>query len=364
MTALALDDRPLVAIYRAPLFNASETFVQAQAASLVRYQPLIVGRQDKGNVIPELRGRTMVGRNPVELLRALRPVLVHAHFGTDGVAALPIARSLGVPLITTLHGYEIGRSRLGMALSGRLSWQRYALFQGRLARAGDLFLAVSDSIRSAAIARGFREERIVTHYVGVDLHRFDGPSDPEPGLILHVGRLVEKKGTADLIDAFARLRPGARLVILGDGPLRAPLERRAAGLRVEFLGSRPPEEVARWMRRAWLLAAPSVTAKDGDREGLPTVVVEAAAAGLPVVGTRHSGIPEAVLDGSSGLLVEEGDVAALAGALETLLGSAELRGSMALAARALAEERFDLARQTAILEQHYDRLVSARRGRF
>jgi colanic acid/amylovoran biosynthesis glycosyltransferase len=363
MTALALDERPLVAIYRAPLFNASETFVQAQAASLVRYQPLIVGREDKGNVIPALRGRTVIGGNPVRRLRPLAPVLVHAHFGTDGLAALPIARSLGVPLVTTLHGHEIGRSRLGMALSGRLSWQRYALFQRRLARAGDLFLAVSDAIRSAAIARGFPEERIVTHHIGVDLGRFGGASAPEPGLILNVGRLVEKKGTADLIDAFARLRPGARLVIIGDGPLRPALERRAAGLRVEFLGSRPADEVARWMRLAWLLAAPSVTAKDGDCEGLPTVVVEAAAAGLPVLGTRHSGIPEAVVDGRSGLLVGEGDVAALAAALQELLGSAEMRGRMAVVARALAEQRFDLARQSAILEQHYDRLVSARRGR-
>jgi colanic acid/amylovoran biosynthesis glycosyltransferase len=114
------------------------------------------------------------------------------------------------------------------------------------------------------------------------------------------------------------------------------------------------------MGRAWLLAVPSVTAADGDREGLPTVAVEAAAAGLPVVGTRHSGIPEAVIDGRSGFLVAEGDVPALGDRLDALLGSADLRRRMSAEARALAEERFDLARQTRILERHYDRLLTAR----
>jgi glycosyltransferase involved in cell wall biosynthesis len=355
-----IDSRPLVAIYRAPLFNPSETFIQAQAASLSKYRPLIVGREDKGNVIAELRGRTMIGRNLVERLRPLRPALVHAHFGIDGVAALPIARALGVPLVTTLHGHEIGRSRLSMALSGRLSWQLYALLQPRLAREGALFLAVSDAIRREAIARGFPEERTVTHRIGVDLRLFPAAGEPQPGLVLHVGRLVEKKGTADLIDAFARVQSEAELVIIGDGPLRPALERRADGLNVRFLGWRPTPEVRQWMSRAWLLAVPSVTAADGDREGLPTVAVEAAAAGLPVVGTRHSGIPEAVTDGRSGLLVAEGDVSALGDRLDALLGSADMRRRMSAAARALAEERFDLARQTRILERHYDRLLTAR----
>ncbi len=350
---------PLVAIYRAPVFNPSETFIQAQAASLARYRPLIVGRQDKGGAIPPLEGKTLIGGRLAARLRPFAPALVHAHFGTDGLAALPIARRLGVPLVTTLHGHEIGRSRRALLLSGRLSWQRYALFRGRLMRGGDLFLAVSESIRRAAIAQGFPEARTFTHHVGVDLGRFRPGDAPDPGLILHVGRLVEKKGTGALIDAVARLE-GARLAVIGDGPLRAALERRAVGLPVTFLGALRPDEVRQWMRRAWLLAAPSVTAADGDREGLPTVVVEAAASGLPIVATDHSGIPEAVTDGATGFLVPERDVAALADRLSRLLGSADLRMRMSAEARALAEARFDLARQTAILEGHYDRLLSAR----
>lgn len=358
MTAL-----PLVAVYRAPVFNASETFIQVQAASLAAYRPLVVGRWDKGGVLPALRGRTLIGGRLAQRLRPLAPALVHAHFGTDGLAALPIARALGAPLVTTLHGHEIGRSRTAMLLSGRLSWQRYALFRARLMRGGDLFLAVSDAIRRAAIAQGFPEERTVTHHIGVDLGRFRLGAESEPGLILHVGRLVGKKGTALLIDAAERLRSGARIVIIGDGPLRRALERRAAGLPVTFLGERPADEVVEWMRRAWLLAAPSLTAADGDREGLPTVVVEAAASGLPVVGSDHSGIPEAVVDGRSGFLVPEGDVGALATRIDALCALPDLRARMSAEARALAEARFDLARQTRILEGHYDRLLSARRDR-
>ena len=110
------------------------------------------------------------------------------------------------------------------------------------------------------------------------------------------------------------------------------------------------------MRRAWLLAAPSITARDGDAEGLPNTVVEAAASGVPVIGTRHSGIPEAVLHGETGLLVAERDVAALAAALDTVLGSSELRARMAAGGRRLAEQRFDAARQMVLLEQRYDSL--------
>jgi glycosyltransferase involved in cell wall biosynthesis len=115
--------------------------------------------------------------------------------------------------------------------------------------------------------------------------------------------------------------------------------------------------VLRWMQRAWLLAAPSVTAGDGDSEGLPTVVCEASAAGLPIVATRHSGIPEAVSDGETGLLSPERDVALLARNLSLLLASPWMRESMAGASRLRALDRFDLARQIERLEGYYDHLT-------
>ncbi|MEA3043903.1 MAG: colanic acid/amylovoran biosynthesis glycosyltransferase [Sphingomonadales bacterium] len=379
---LGLPAKPVVAIFRSPIFNASETFIQTHATSLRRFQPLIIGIEHKGEVQSSLRDRVIVPdsarerlrfrllgppRALVDRIRAHAPAVLHAHFGPDGLIALPLARLLGIPLVTTLHGYEVGRSRLCLLTSGRLSWTRYTLRGRKLMAGGDLFVAVSEALRRRAIDRGYPPERTITHYNGVDLRRFELPNArPRPGLILHVCRLVEKKGTSLLIRAFAQVRaarPEARLMIVGDGPLRATLEQQAAemGQRdcVAFLGHRDQQEVARRMGRAWLLAAPSITASDGDAEGLPTTVVEAAAASLPVVASDHSGTPEAVADGRSGFIVPEGDADALARRMLDLLGSPRLRTSMAAASRALAEDRFDALRQTNLLEGHYERLCRA-----
>lgn len=373
MRAPSPDARPTVAVFRAPLFNASETFVRAHIAGLRRYRPVAVGLIAKGEAdmprfLPEsaserlalsLLGRadSLAGR-----LREERPALVHAHFGTDGLLALPLAEALGIPLVTTLHGHEVSRTRARLLLSGRLSWMRYALLKRRLIARGRLFLAVSDAVRRRALAAGYPPERVITHYNGVDTGVFR-PSGvpPEPGLILHVGRLVEKKGTRDLIDAVARTG-GASLVIVGDGPLRPSLERRARGAPVRFLGTLAPAELLDWMQRAWLIAAPSVTARDGDSEGLPTVLCEAAAAGLPAVATRHSGIPEIVVDGETGLLSDEGDVATLSRNIATLLASPERREPMASRARDRAEQCFDLQDQSAKLEALYDAVIGRSGG--
>jgi colanic acid/amylovoran biosynthesis glycosyltransferase len=362
------DPRPVAAIFRSPLFNESETFVRAQAAGLRRYRPLLLGLQDKGNIPAALAERTLLkGKRGwaayAERVRPFAPALVHAHFATDGLRALALAERLGVPLVTHLRGYDVTRSTAALLLSGRRSWMSYALRGGALRRRGDLFLAVSEALRRQAIARGFPAERLLVHYNGVDLARFSpGPGGGEA--LLFVGRLVEKKGVETLLDAFAavrRTRPDAALVIIGDGPLRARLEGRA-GEGVRFLGARPPEEVAAWMKRAALLAAPSVTARDGDAEGLPNAIVEAAASGLAAIGTHHGGIPEAIVDGETGFLVPERDPDLLAARMLTLLGDADLRRRMGAAARALAERKFDFARQMERLETIYDELRAGRCG--
>ena len=367
-------EQPVAAIFRTALFNPTERFIQEQAAALTRWRPLLVGLERKGEILPELREGMILPANVAERLafsatgrggaveaglRKARPKLIHAHFGTDGLKMLALARALRLPLITHLRGYDVTLTRAALIASGRPTWSRYALQRGRLMRDGTLFLAVSDALRMQAIALGFPEERTRTHYNGVDLDRFlPGKRPREPGTVLHVGRLVEKKGTSDLIAALAGMS-GVRLVVIGEGPLRAQLQRQAGalGVKAQFLGPQPAEEVAVWMRRATLLAAPSVTARDGDAEGLPNVVVEAAASGIPVVATRHSGIPEAVEDGETGFLVREGDRADLADRIRALLESADLRREMGFAARVLATERFDRGRQAERLEAIYDEVA-------
>ena len=279
---------PAVVVYRAPLFNASETFVRAHALGLLRYRPLLAGLEDKGNIPAELSGATFLPRNASERLRGRlgslgwlaqrlepdQPRLIHAHFGPDGLAAVDLSRRLQIPLVTTLRGYDVSRTKQALLLSGRVSWMRYALLRDRLIRHGALFLAVSESLRRLAIRAGYPADRTETHYNGVDLSRFTPFGDDDGVTILHVGRLVEKKGTGLLVEAFAPVRranPAARLVIIGEGPLRPSLQRHAARLglgdAVDFLGAQPQAVVGQWMRRAAVLAPPSLTARDGDAEG-------------------------------------------------------------------------------------------------
>ncbi len=367
-------ERPVAAVFRTALFNPTERFIQEQAAALTRWRPLLVGLERKGEILTALKEGMILPANVAERLafsatgrggaieaklRRARPKLIHAHFGTDGLKMLALARALRLPLITHLRGYDVTLNRAALIASGRPTWSRYALQRGRLMQAGSLFLAVSDALREKAIALGFPAERTRTHYNGVDLDRFQPGRRPrEPGTILHIGRLVEKKGTAELIAALAGMS-GVRLVVIGEGPLQAQLQRQAGalGVKAQFLGSQPTEEVATWLRRATLLAAPSVTARDGDAEGLPNTVVEGAASGIAVVATRHSGIPEAVTDGETGFLVPERDPVALAARIGTLLGAADLRRKMGFAGRALAVERFDRDRQAEKLEAIYDEVA-------
>jgi glycosyltransferase involved in cell wall biosynthesis len=176
---------------------------------------------------------------------------------------------------------------------------------------------------------------------------------------LFVGRLVEKKGCEYLIESMSLLeRDGISVtaVLIGDGPLRPDLERLAseAGANVQFKGFLPIDEVRRWMNRAAVVAVPSVTAANGDSEGLPTVILEAQAMGAAVVATRHSGNPEGVAEGSTAILVPERDAAALAAALRVFLSEPEKARAFGENGRRFVAENFEIGRQVAGLEDIYE----------
>lgn len=236
---------------------------------------------------------------------------------------------------------------------------------------GALFLPVSDDLRQRVMGAGAPSERTMVHRSGIDLRRFAfqarSRAAEQRTELLFVGRFVEKKGVADALAAFAAVlrelpplpdgEPAARFTLVGSGKLEEQLRRRAAELGVEgavrFTGPLDADGVAAEMRAAHLLLAPSVTAANGDKEGVPNVVKEAMASGMPVLATKHGGIPELVDDGLSGYLVEEHDVAALAARLRELIDTPALWPALGRAGRAKVEDEFDSERLNDLLVERY-----------
>ena len=376
------DALPEVAIFRHNLFRISEPFIAEQAQHLRRYRPLYVGRKRFGPPpdaasslaledlykrwkLPRIGWQMLTGdaQPYLRLLGRRRPSLIHAHFGIEGVSALGLAMQLEIPLVTTFHGFDATLKT--HAMLGSPAWFRYPLLRRKLAREGNLFLCASSFIRQKLLETGFPESRTHTHYIGVDCQTIrPRAAFEETPLILHVARLVEVKGTRYLLRAFAtvaRKYDRVQLLIIGDGPLRRQLHALTASLgmqdRVEFLGAVPHVAVLSWMRKAAMLVLPGIRTATGREEGLGMVLLEAAATGLPIVGSRVGGIPECILEGKTGFLVPERDEDALARRMAELLEDPVRRHRMGAAGRALVEDRFDIDRQTAVLESFYDSLL-------
>ena len=366
-----------ILIYRQALLPISETFIQAQAGALRAFQPRFAGLLPAASSLPLApdamllsRSRSLISHGKTALyksaglaphfhqrVRLARPCLIHAHFAPDGAAALPLADALGVPLLVTLHGYDVTeRDRyMRKTLAGKL----YLLRRARLWQRAALFICVSEFIREQALQAGFPKEKLRVHSIGIDRQVFCPAGPPDGKLVLFVGRLVTKKGCAHLLHAMRRVQdvePSARLVVVGDGPLRQSLERLANDLRLrcEFAGSQPGSVVLEWIRRASLLCIPSITAPDGGSEGLGMVILEAQASGRPVVGFRSGGIPEAVKDGVTGLLAASGDEEELSRHILRYLQDVVFWKHCSANGIAWTAERFDLDRQTRKLEGIYE----------
>jgi colanic acid/amylovoran biosynthesis glycosyltransferase len=370
-----MDDLRKVLIFKETLLPPSETFVLAQMTSLQRYSPTLAGLERSKPSLPlsgdelllsntsgefasrcaKLYRKTGLAPSFHKKLGALKPDLIHAHFASGGRTILPLMRRLGVPLVVTLHGSDVSVDDA--------KDDRYKCLADR----ASLFICVSEFIRSRALEVGFPPEKLAVHYIGIDRGLFQAPLTPQHAKrVFFVGRLVEKKGCEYLIRAMRLVQdvyPESELTIIGDGPLRPDLEVLARNLKVQcsFRGVQPHAAVQRELRETRVFCAPSVTAANGDSEGCPIVIAEAQAMGLPVVASRHAGIPEIVKDGVTGLLAPERDHTALAAALLKLLSEEGLWRRFRSAALSNIEQHFDLKLQTALLETLYDQALRSSR---
>lgn len=291
---------------------------------------------------------------------------LHAHFASDAAsAALLAGRRARLPFSFTAHARDIYHCYVSREVDddARRLKVRSAQFVATVSEYNREYL------ERMTQGRGW----IVRLYNGIDLARF-APDGGPPGAsrtLLCVGRLVEKKGIGDLIEACRLLALRGERVecdIVGDGPLRDELAKRIAdaGLAdaVRLHGALPQEAVLALMRRAGAMVLPCVVSASGDQDGLPTVLLEALAAGLPAISTRVAGIPEIIEHERSGLLVEPGAPAQLADAIARLIASPALSAQLAAGGRERAEQLFDLGRNVSSLRQlfHASIQASARGG--
>lgn len=280
---------------------------------------------------------------------------IFCHYGQNGVRMLKL-QEMGLapgPLMTFFHGADITRY---VASNSEEVYQQ-------LFRRGSLFLPISDLWKQKLMQLGCPEARIRVHHMGIDTSKFRY-CERTPGAaarikLISVARLVEKKGLEFAIRAVGELKSthakDVQYEIIGDGPLAIQLRGLADELRltdvVTFSGWRDQKYIVAALESANVLLAPSVTAADGDQEGIPVSLMEAMASGLPVVSTYHSGIPELIQSDQSGLLVRERDSTALAKAINRLIEDTDLRRSLSLGARLAIENNWQIDKLNVQLVQ-------------
>jgi len=244
-------------------------------------------------------------------LRRLRIDVVLAEYGTMGVEILDACRRADVPLVVHFHGYDASRKDVLQKEAAR--YQELFLYSAAI-------VVVSRAMKRKLIELGCPAGKIFYFPCGVDCDLFTGgnPAGSPPHFIA-VGRFVEKKGPHLTLLAFAKAVskcPDATLTIVGEGPLLGVCKDLARAMGIEdsirFLGVQPHEVVLREMRKARAFVQHSVISSDGDSEGTPVAILEASAVGLPVVSTKHAGIPDVVIHEKTGLLSDERDISTMA----------------------------------------------------
>jgi glycosyltransferase involved in cell wall biosynthesis len=303
-------------------------------------------------------GPWQVGGREVEEVLSLVDVhdirVLHIFFGSVAIHWLPLLRKCRIPVVVSFHGADVAGEMAGASHRRSLSemLDRAALFPCRSEDLAKRVIAMGANPGKIRVSRTVVPE-LPLRYAGAERSR----------RVLQASRLIPKKGLRTTLNAFALARrsvPDATLVICGDGPMRGELETLAATLgvasSVHFTGFLDQERLTSELRDAAIFVHPSESV-NGDTEGIPNSLLEAMAMGIPVLATKHGGIPEAVTDGETGYLMEERDVAGLARRMTELLCQPNENERLGCTARASVRHRFSQDAAAAALGEMYRGLI-------
>jgi len=381
------DSRPVIACYCATFLKPEMLHIYRQITAIGRCRPVVIAqkREQPGRypfepiyIVPKpathfLRRfwfRQMRDR-PWQIsdreLRALQTVLsktaaglLHIYFGQIAVHLLPLIRSWKKPSIVSFHGADV---------SVDMNKPAYREATRQMLDAVKLVLVRSESLRRAVIDLGCDERKIETQRTGIPLDEFpfrdrNFVTAETEWRFVQAGRLIEKKGLPITLRAFAlflRQHPNANLTIAGEGPLLGELQKLTGELnidnRVSFTGFVSQEQLREIYDESHIFVHPSQTGHDGNQEGIPNSMLEAMASGLPVFATQHGGIPEAIENGVSGVLVPERDHEKLAAALLDAVKDPGFLSRTALSGAGFVRKNFDLRAQAQRLEDTYLKIV-------
>lgn len=293
-------------------------------------------------------------------LRHRNVQLIHAHFANRAMTVLPLARRMKLPLLVTCHGYDV---------NSLISEPGY---RDQLRELFDYahVIAVSQDMRNHLLTLGAVPERTYAHYIGVPMEEFSYIERKYPLAevvqnrrleILQVARLEEKKGisyTLHAFKSFLNIYPDSRLTLVGDGSMRPELQAMCTQLGIEdyvrFTGFQPKEQIKDFMAASDIFVHHSITAKNGDKEGIPTTLMEAMATGLICISTYHSGISELIEHAKTGFLVPERDVDSYVKCMLEAVTTTEPIGRQG---HLFVEHRFNIEKQNRLLGNIYREII-------